>query len=223
METSLHRQLKQNYARCEADIEVAIGRYRVDAIRDDELIEIQCASLSALRDKSRQLLRRHRLRIVKPVIVRTRIRRLDRVDGQVLSRRMSPKRGAIVDVFDDLIYFTRLFPHPNLTIEVVSVEVEQTRVPNRKRRRRWHPDYRVQELTLERVVGQVEFREPRDLLSVIPWPDGPASFNTAELATLIDRPRWFAQKVAYVLRKTGAIEAQMRNRSGVQYQFRSAA
>ena len=39
-----------------------------------------------------------------------------------------------------------------------------------------------------------------------------------ELVAAIDRPRWFAQKVAYVLRNTGAIRSEGRNRSGVIYQ-----
>lgn len=217
METSLHRQLKRRYASRDSDTEVVIGNYRVDAVREDELIEVQCASLSAIREKSRELLRRHRLRIVKPVIERTRIRRLDRPGGKVVSRRMSPKRGGIVDVFEDLIYFTQVFPHPNLTIDVVTVQVEQTRVPFRGRRRRWQSDYRVVDVMLEEVLGQTEFRVPRDLLSVIPFPDRPASFNTADLASWIDRPRWFAQKVAYVLRKIGAVDARGRSRHGIIY------
>ena len=49
METTLHRQLKQSYASSDGETEVTLGSFRIDAIRDDELIEIQCASLSALR------------------------------------------------------------------------------------------------------------------------------------------------------------------------------
>ena len=264
METSLHRQLKHRYAGRPSDVEVTVGRYRIDAVRDDELIEVQCASLSAIRDKIRALLERHRVRVVKPVVTRTRIRRLKKSGGPVASRRMSPKRGAAVDVFEDLIYFTRLFPHPNLTIEVVSVQVEQTRVPAR-RRRRWHADYRVEDVALEEVLGSVEIRQPADLLSLIPWqgshpPDGrpsrdsgsttrnrkvtraeamtrdsdvtpdtdvardsDVSWDTARLAELIERPRWFAQKVAYVLRHTGAVDVAGRGRAGITYRCRTAA
>lgn len=252
METSLHRQLKHRYAGRESDVEVTVGRYRIDAVRDDELIEVQCASLSAIRDKIRALLDRHRVRVVKPIATRTRIRRLKKSGGPVASRRMSPKRGAAVDVFEDLIYFTRLFPHPNLTIEVVSVQVEQTRVPAR-RRRRWHADHRVEDVALEEVLATAEIRQPADLLSLIPWQgpasphdhpsgaadhkspngdassdgdatwDGGATWDTARLAELIDRPRWFAQKVAYVLRHTGAVEVAGRGRGGVLYRCRPPA
>ena len=48
MESSLHQQLKEHYADT-GKTEVRLGDYRIDAIRDGELIEIQCASLSAIR------------------------------------------------------------------------------------------------------------------------------------------------------------------------------
>lgn len=224
METTLHQQLKRCYADRDGDTEVVLGRYRIDAVRDDELIEIQCASLSAIRDKSNDLLKRHRLRVVKPVIARTRICKIKTKGGKISSRRMSPKRGNIIDVFEELIYFTRVFPHPNLVIEVPMVHVSQIRLPTKKRR--WRKKaYKVQDVSLESIETTYEFREPADLLALISWPDTsgtPDSFNTADLAAAIDRPRWYAQKVAYVLRHTGAISSSNRNKSGIVYESKAA-
>jgi hypothetical protein len=216
METSLHQQLKRCYAADDSNMEVVIGRYRIDAIRDEELIEVQCASLSAIRAKCQNLLKRHRVRIVKPVIARTRIAKVKKAGGKVVSRRMSPKRGSVLDVFEELIYFTRVFPHPNLTIEIPMVEVEQLRGPQRKSRR-WHRGYKVHDVRLETIAEHIELRDPADLFRLIQWPRAPDHFNTADLASAIDRPRWFAQKVAYVLRQTGAIDAVNRSRTGVVY------
>ena len=218
METTLHQQLKRCYAADDSCMEVVMGKYRIDAIRDDELIEVQCASLSAIRNKCQNLLKRHQLRVVKPVVMRTRIAKAKKAGGPVTSRRLSPKRGSLLDVFDDLIYFTRVFPHPNLTIEIPLVHVEQRRVPAKKRRRRWKKDYTVEDVALESIEGSVELREPADLLALIKLPADSESFNTADLATAIDRPRWAAQQIAYVLRKTGAIGSTGRNRSGIIYQ-----
>ena len=217
METTLHQQLKRCYARSEQETEVAVGRYRIDAVRDDELIEVQCASLSAIRDKCRDLLDRHSLRVVKPVILRTRIAKAKRTNGPVTSRRMSPKRGSVLDLFEDLIYFSRVFPNPNLTIEVPLVHVEQLRVPSKKRRRRWKKDYRVQDVKLESIEDTIEIREPAELFALIDMPDDCEEFNTQDIATATDRPRWVAQQIAYVLRKTGAIEATGRTRTGIRY------
>ena len=110
METSLHRSLKQMYAPCESQTEVKLGSYRIDAVRDDELIEIQFASLSAIRPKIKDLLHKdHLVRVVKPVVVRKRIVRQKKPDGPILSRRLSPKRGELLDFFDELIYFVSVF------------------------------------------------------------------------------------------------------------------
>ena len=55
MESSLHRSLKSLYAGDAAATEVKIGRFRIDVVRQDELIEIQLGSLASLRDKVREL------------------------------------------------------------------------------------------------------------------------------------------------------------------------
>ncbi len=223
METTLHQQLKLRYANDHSQTEVVMGRYRIDAVRDDELVEVQCASLSAIRDKCRDLLKRHRLRVVKPIVIRTRIAKTKKPGGVVTSRRMSPKRGRLLDLFEELIYFTRVFPHENLTVEVPLIHVEQLRSPSRKkRRRRWHKTHVVDDVKLESVERTVELQRPSDLIGLLELPRNAAmlradTFNTADLASAIDRPRYAAQQIAYVLRKTGAIESTGRTRSGIVY------
>jgi hypothetical protein len=218
METTLHQQLKRCYADDDSQMEVVMGKYRIDAIRDDELIEVQCASLSAIRDKCQDLLKRHQLRVVKPVVIRTRIAKVKKSGGPITSRRLSPKRGTVLDVFDELIYFTRVFPHSNLTIEVPLIHVEQVRAPAKKKRWRRRKDFKVDDVKLESIEGTIELREPADLLALIDMPAKTKSFNTADIAKATGRPRWHAQQIAYVLRKTGAIDQTSRNRTGIVYQ-----
>lgn len=217
METSLHQQLKLHYASDVSKTEVVVGSYRIDAIRDDELIEVQCASLSAIKPKIRALVKRHQVRVVKPVVYRTRIAKKKRSNGKVTSRRMSPKRGDVLELFDDLIYFTSVFPHDNLVLEVAMVNVEQTRVPAGKKRRRWGKDYRVQDVSLEEVCSTLELRTARDLYNLVGMKAVEQSFTTKQIAEATGRPRWFAQKIAYVLKHTAAIEAVGRDRSGIIY------
>lgn len=219
METSLHRQLKESYANDCCDVEVRLGQYRIDAIRDDELIEVQHGSLAAIRDKVRQLLRTHRVRVVKPIIARKRIIRQQRRDGAVTSRRMSPSRGDLLDLFDELIYFTNVFPHDRLTLDVPMVQVEEWRLPpgGTHRRRRRQAKFRVKDVVLTQILEQREFRYAEDLLGLLDTTAMDGAFNTAQLAEWIDRPRWFAQRVAYVLRKTGAATSLGRKRSGMLY------
>lgn len=217
METSLHQQLKLHYAADASQTEVVVGRYRIDAVRGDELIEVQCASLSAIKSKINALLRRHTVRVVKPVVLRTRIAKKKSPNGKITSRRMSPKRGDTLDVFEDLIYFTRVFPHENLVLEIARVHVEQTRIPCRRHRRRWQKDYRVQDVNLEQIESSLELRSAADLFDLVGLDPDSESFTTEDIARVTGRPRWFAQKIAYVLKHTQAIEPIGRNRSGIQY------
>ena len=61
METSLHRQLKQQYACDTATQEVKVGAFRIDVVNPDCLVEIQHGSLAAIRDKTARLLADQRL------------------------------------------------------------------------------------------------------------------------------------------------------------------
>ncbi|MCO8125431.1 hypothetical protein NHH03_27075 [Stieleria sp. TO1_6] len=218
VETSLHQQLKLHYAADQSQTEVVMGRYRIDAIRDDELIEIQCASLSAIKPKIKALVKRHRVRVVKPIVMRTRIAKKKTAKGKIHTRRMSPKRGCVLDLFEDLIYFTKVFPSENLTLEIALVHVEQVRVPDRtRRRRRWQKDYRVEDVKLESIESSIELQTAADLYQLIGLDPSRTPFTTEDIAQATGRPRWFAQKIAYVLKHTTAIQPIGRNRSGILY------
>ncbi|WP_146389101.1 hypothetical protein [Allorhodopirellula solitaria] len=232
METSLHHQLKSHYAASPDQIEVAVGAYRIDVVRGEELIEIQCASLSAIRRKTLDLLQRHDVRIVKPSIHRTRICRRDVTGGPTLSRRLSPRRGQPHELFEELIYLRDVFPHPRLTLEIPIVDVDQHRwVRKGKTRRRRDPGYVVEDTELSQVHESIELRDAADLWRLLPGGAGPDpdrgperdrqlggdEFNTQDLAASIGCPRWIAQRIAYVMRHAGAIESTSRDKLGVRY------
>ena len=208
METSLHRQLKLAYALSAAHTEVNFAAFRIDAIgRANELVEIQHASLGALKTKIRRLLdhdSQYSVRVVKPIVARKWIVTRQSPTGPVLRKRLSPKRGELCDIFLDLVHFTALFPHPRLTLEVLLVNTEEQRVAKLKHRFR-RKNYVTLEQTLVSIEHRFELHSASDLWRVLPEVKLPASFDTAELARQIQRPRWFAQKVAYCLRNCDAI------------------
>lgn len=204
METSLHRQLKEIYAGAAAQQEVRLGRWRIDAVVDDRLIEVQHASLSAIRDKVRALLAEHAVLVVKPIVVARTLVKLAHRDGPVRQRRRSPLRGTAVDFFQELVHFTRVFPHPRLAIDVPLVEVEQWRYPGHGRRRRWRrSDFQVADEYLVGIRQTIQLQCPADLVRLL-GVTLPEPFDSAQLAQAIDRPRWVAQQIAYCFRRTGA-------------------
>lgn len=213
METSLHQQLKAHYAGEAGQIEVRRGRYRIDVVRDDLLIEVQHGGLSAIRDKIQKLCESDKVLVVKPIVTRRRIIKLDRQGGKVVSRRWSPKKGKPIDLFDELVHFTRAFPHKRLTLEVPLVEVEEIRYPGHGRRRRWRKnDHIVEDQLLAYVHETLRFKRAGCLWNLVPG-HLPKPFDTAELAIALDAPRWIAQRAAYCLREMGAVR-QVGKRKG---------
>jgi hypothetical protein len=219
METTLHRQLKAHYAAAKgALVEQRVGRYRIDVVHGGELVEIQLASLSAIRDKIRALVKRHDVRVVKPIVARKYLIKQQRSGGKIMSRRLSPKRGVVLDVFEELVHFTRVFPHRQLVLEVVLIEIEEWRVPGHGRRRRWRRnDHVTKDQRLVAVLGSERFQAATDLCRLLP-PALPAPFHTGHLAEGLAVPRWIAQRMAYCLRKTGAIEAVGKERGAWLYE-----
>ncbi len=223
METSLHRQLKSHYARDDSQIEVRLGDYRIDAIRGGRLIEIQHGSLAAIRDKIAKLLENHRVTVVKPIVALKHLVKLDQRGGKVVDRRRSPKRGQLLDVFDELVYFTRVFPHRRLVLEVALVEVEELRYPGHgRRRRRRANDFQVEDQRLVEIVETYRFRTLADLRKMLPR-GLPATFHTGHIAEGLEIRRHTAQRMAYCLRETGAIHTVGKEGNAVLYSQRRRA
>lgn len=207
METSLHRQLKDRYAIEGALVEQRLGRYRIDVVQPKRLVEIQLASLTAIRDKIAALVKKHDVLLVKPIIASKHLVKRGRAGGRVVSRRRSPKQRTLLDLFDELVHFTRVFPHRRLTLEVLLVEIEEWRYPGHGRRRwRRDNDHQVEDQRLLEVLGVHEFRTSFDLCRLLPA-SLPRPFHTGQLAEGLGVERWIAQRMAYCLRETGAIQS----------------
>lgn len=216
METTLHRQLKELYAIDPDQREVVVDGYRIDAVRDKVLVEVQSASLSALRDKVRVLLDDYPVLVVKPLAASKLLVKRKRKGGRVVSTRYSPRKETVHDLFLELVHFVGVFPHPGLTLHVLLTEQEEHRLP--RKARRWRgKDYRVEDRRLVAVRERHEFRTAADLLSLLPATT-PESFTTADLARDAGIPRWLAQKMAYCLRMTDAVRVVGKTGNSVLYQ-----
>ena len=198
-------RLKEQYGitsggRCE----VVVEGYRIDAVEPTgQLVEIQSGALGPLRAKLTRLLPEHRLRVVKPVVLERRVVKRARAEGADLSVRRSPKRGAIFDLFEDLVGLARVFPHPNLVIEVLAVSIDEIRLPRRRK-----PGYAIADRRLTKILSKRLLAQPADLWDLLPADhDWDQPFTTDDIARRIDRPLWFAQHVAYFLRHSAAAES----------------
>ena len=181
--------------------------------------EVQHGSLGAIHDKIRTLLETHRVTIVKPIVASKILVKKSAKGGEELSRRQSPKRGRLLDLFDELVHFTRVFPHERLTLEVLMVEIEESRYPGHGRRRRWREnDHEVEDQRLVSIQATHRLRTAADLVKLVRCPL-PKPFHTAHLANSLGVRRWTAQRITYCLHQIGALRNVGKEGNARLYQF----
>jgi hypothetical protein len=213
-EKSLHRALKEWYAEEGDLIEEPVEGFVIDLVRGGLLIEIQTRGFSAMKRKLATLLEGHPVRLVHPIAAQKWIVKL-RDTGEIESRRKSPKRGAFVDVFAELVSFPELVVHDGLTLEVLLVDEEELRRfdGNRAWRRR---GWVVEERRLVEVVDRLVIDSPAGLAALLPQ-EIPSEFTTADLSDALGRPRRLAQQMAYCLRRAEVLEEVERRGNAVVY------
>jgi hypothetical protein len=201
-ETSLHADLK-NWASQPGDsFEVNIDGYYIDIVRGETLIEIQTRNFAALRPKLYRLIEKHPVKLIYPIPVEKWIQRQS-IDGQLIHRRKSPRRGRLEHVFLELIRIPRLIAEPNFTLQVVFVREEEIQSDDGqgswRRGRRSIIDRRLLE-----VLDTVTFNQPDDFHRLLP-PGLPETFTTRELSAALSGPINLAQRMVYCLRHMGTI------------------
>jgi len=204
VETSLHEAIKHLYSRPGDLLEAKIEGYLIDIVRDGLFIEIQTRSFSSIKAKLLDLVPDHRVRLVHPVAEKKWIVRIDGT-GNELSRRRSPRRGRVEDVFLELVYMPVLIREPNFSLEVLLVHAEEVLIDDGRgswRRKRWS----IHDRRLLEVVGSAVFDSPSDFLGLLPE-SLPDTFTTRDLAETSGLRINIAQKMIYSLRHMGVVEA----------------
>ena len=204
-EKSLHSSLKNWYSKPGDLVEETVDGYIVDIKRGDLLIEIQTRNFSAIRDKLSALTRSHRVRLVHPIPEMKWIVRVQGDGETVVSRRKSPKRGRLEDLFVELVYIPELLGVHNFEVEALMVHSEDVLIDDGKgswRRRRWS----IHDRRMLKVVEQKKFQTPIELTCTIPdsLEDG---FTTRQLAEKKNISLATSRKMIYCLRKLGLLES----------------
>ncbi len=211
-EQPLHAALKARYARPGDSLEVPVDGFVIDVMRDSLLVEIQTGNFSSIKQKLRTLVCDHPVLLVYPIPYEKWLLKLSKEQGGVTKRRKSPKRGAVQEVFAELVSFPRLLAEPAFSLDVLLTQEEEVRRYVGPQAWRLH-GWVVEERRLLDVVERHRFETPADLGALLPS-DLPAPFTTADLAEALGQSRRLAQQMAYCLRKVEVItEVGRRGRS----------
>ena len=129
-EKSLHLILKSYYEPLSALHEQKLGRYVADILNEDGVIEIQTRSLSAMRKKLEAFLEVTHVTVVHPIVHHKWMAWLDPETGEMSKPRKSPKTGTLYDAFWELGGIPDLLMHPNLTVCLVMLDMDELKFLN---------------------------------------------------------------------------------------------
>jgi hypothetical protein len=202
-ETTLHADLKEIYRMEGGLVETWVDGYLIDVVKPDLLVEIQTRSFGALKQKLDHLLADHPVRIVHP-IAKEKFIILRSMDGNVVWRRRSPKRGKIVDLFYELVYIAKWASHPNFSFEVLLTSEDEQRIKDG--RGSWRrKGVSIQDRRLNRIIERHLFLSTKDYRLLLPEPLE-VPFTNNQLAEILSIPHHLASKMTYTLTQIGVLE-----------------
>jgi len=200
-ESSLHRDLKFQYAGQDGQTEAEVAGFVADGINaEGEYIEIQTGSFGPLRKKALAL---RRLKVIHPVIITKYIEVFNK-KGRLQYRRKSPRKGQPWDLFNVLVYAPDLPLIPGLVIELALVDAAEQRVQDGKgswRRR----GVSIRDRQMLVLHDRITLKKPSDYIRFVPFKKN-EKFTSALLAQKAGINVDLARKTLYVLAKLGIVK-----------------
>jgi len=203
-EKALHSSIKKLYEDSNSKVEYKVGNYIIDVIKEDTFYEIQTKNFYAIGKKLKELTElNNKVVLVHPIALEKYIITLDK-NGQVTSKRKSPKKGALVDIFDELVSIPYLLTNNNFKIEVLMTIEEEIRKSDGKGSWR-RKGISIVDRKLIKVVEKYSFSSIEEFNIFLPQ-NMDIEFTNKELAELLNIPTAKARKISYTLKNAGMIK-----------------
>ncbi len=215
-EHSLHAEIRKVYSLPGDAVEVKLGKYIADLLRDELVIEVQTRNFSALKTKLQTLVKTRKVRLVYPISEKKWISYLDN-DGKTVSNRKSPKIGTLTDLFRELVRIPNMLCEDNFSLEVLFIDEEEIRCDDGKGSWR-RKGVSIKERRLIKVNNRILFQNKQDYLKILPH-NLAEFFTNKELAKTANIPVRTARQITYCLRKSGFIQVTEKRGKELQFQI----
>lgn len=166
-EKTLHAVLKNYYEPDEDKHEVAIDGYYADIFNDSGIIEIQTRQLNKLRDKLTVFLEEYHVTVVYPCAYNKWLSWIDPESGEVGAKRKSPRHYTEYDAFFELYKIKSFLDHPNLSVHLVLMDIEEYKLLNGWNYTKKRGATRYDRVPLG-VRSIVELDRPEDYMQFVP-------------------------------------------------------
>jgi len=202
-EKTLHAVVKQYLEADLARHERKLGPFVVDVFTGERIYEIQTRQFRSLSSKLAALLPKYPVTIVYPMQARKWLLWIDPDTGERSKPRLSPKRGQACQVFRELYQIKQLLPHPNLSVLILQIDLEEYRLLNGWSRDRKRGSWRENRLPIS-LENELLVNRPADYGLLLPA-GLPAVFTSADFAQTARVSKNLARTSLNVLNAVGQV------------------
>lgn len=202
-ESSLHGTLKNLYSlKFNGKTEVSADGHVYDILCDDgTVIEIQTKNLSQIKEKCTDAINKnHHLILVHPLVVTKTIETYDE-NGRLKSRKKSPKKGHLYDIFRELTGIYPILLKENFTLEVLEVNITEIRkmtkepVQTLQKSRRFKKNWIKTDKKLDSIIAVHRFSKTEDYEKLLPK-ELPCEFCTKNVAEFLKADKNIPKRVS---------------------------
>ncbi|MCM1260927.1 MAG: hypothetical protein NC182_07355 [Prevotella sp.] len=183
-EKVLHKTLKYFLCENEDCHEVKIaktskGVLYADIKIDQHIYEIQTRNFNALREKLDEFLKMYQVTIVYPIPYRKQIYKID--NGVLQSPKTSPKKGRPLEVCYELYKIKTYLNHPNLSFQLILLDVDEYRQVTEKKYYRSSGYERIVQIP-KRIEQIIELSTKEDYSCLLRTYSLPQPFTSSDFA-----------------------------------------
>lgn len=219
-EKTLHAVLKCYYDPYEDNHEIRIGPYVADIVGEDGIVEIQTGGFDRLRKKLDLFLPVTRVTAVYPVAGLKWLSWVDKETGEVVSRRRSPRKGTPCDACFELYKIKQYLTHPNLSLRIPLLELEEYRLLDGWSRDKKRGSSRCERIPLA-ILDEVSISGPMEYGKLIPGTLA-GEFTSASFGRHAGLSQRAAGTALNVLYHTGAVRRVRKRGNAYVYETAGA-
>lgn len=203
-EKTLHSVIKNYIEPNPENQEIRLGRYYVDILNKDGIIEVQTQGFNNLRKKLEFFLPDYAVTVVYPMVATKWLYWIDEETGEVSKKRKSPVKGSYYRAFYELYKIKQFLINSNLKIRLMLINMEEYRLLNG-----WSTDKKKGSTRHDRIpmeiVGEYTITGIADYQKLIP-PTLSETFTTKDYAMESKLSPKVTSCAINVLKYVGAIE-----------------
>ncbi|MGL5260172.1 MAG: hypothetical protein ACRC7V_08690 [Lachnospiraceae bacterium] len=196
-EKTVHAILKFYYEPNDDYHEVSIEHMVADIFRDGKIVEIQTRSFDKMRKKLDVFLKDYFVTIVHPIIVKKELIYIDKITGEIIRKRKSPKNETIYHAFLELYKIKSFLKHNHLKFIFVLMEVEEYRLVMNKEQKKRKKSTKLDRIPLA-IKEEVTIEDIKDFMQCVPY-TLEESFTSSDFAKEAKIPKKLATTVLHIL------------------------